>query len=285
MKRTTIAVMNTKGGVGKSTLVLAIAETLTAIFNKTVLVIDSDSQASVSAMLMTSTRLHKLQSEATTIVDLLANTVLQKQPLDWPRYVVGGSSDIDDASGLYLIPSDMQLTLFEREVSKEALHGGLRQSIQALLAGVRSAFDIVLIDCPPGLSVLTEAWLREADFHISPTKPDYISVCGLEVFRRFKSLNPEMGFAENLGVVVNLMDPAGAQDRDYDAWLRERADNRCFTQPIHRSIALQHITQFSPEGRSWLGKYPGSVGAAVKAVSLEVLQRVEAANAATRVAS
>jgi chromosome partitioning protein len=280
MKRTTIAVMNTKGGVGKSTLVLAIAETLTAIFNKTVLVIDSDSQASVSAMLMTSMRLHKLQSEATTIVDLLANTVLQKQALDWPRYVVGGSSDIDDASGLYLIPSDMQLTLFEREVSKEAQHGALRHCIQDLLNGVRSAFDIVLVDCPPGLSVLTEAWLREADFHISPTKPDYISVCGLEVFRRFKTLNPEMGFAENLGVVINLMDPTGAQDRDYDAWLRERADNRCFTQSIHRSIALQHITQFSPEGRSWLGKYPGAIGAAIKAVTLEVLQRVEAANAA-----
>ena len=278
MKRTTIAVMNTKGGVGKSTLVLAIAETLTAIFNKTVLVIDSDAQASVSAMLMTSMRLHKLQSEGTTIVDLLANTVLQQQPLEWSKFVVGGSSDVDDTNGLYLIPSDMQLTLFEREVSKEALHGALRSTIQALLQSVRGAFDIVLIDCPPGLSILTESWLREADFHISPTKPDYISVCGLEVFRRFKALNPEMGFAENLGVVVNLMDPNGAQDSDYDQWLRERADNRCFSQPVHRSVALQHVTQFSPDGRSWLAKYPGAVGADIKSVSRELLQRVEAAN-------
>jgi chromosome partitioning protein len=278
MKRTTIAVMNTKGGVGKSTLVLALAETLTSLFNKTVLVIDSDSQASVSSMLMTSVRLHQLQSEATTIVDLLANTVLMQQPLAWQKYVVGGTSDIDDASGLYLIPSDMQLTLFEREVSKESQHALLRKTIHTLLTDARSAFDIVLIDCPPGLSVLTESWLREADFHISPTKPDYISVCGLEVFRRFKTLNPEMGFAENLGVVVNLMDPAGAQDRDYDTWLRERADNRCFAQSIHRSIALQHVTRFSPEGRSWLSKYPGAVGAAIKSVSSELLQRVEAAN-------
>ena len=274
MKRSTIAVMNTKGGVGKSTLVLAVAETLTAVHGKSVLVIDSDSQASVSSMLMTSVRLHKLQSDATTIVDLLANTVLQRQPLDWAKFVVAGSSDIDDATGLYLIPSDMQLTLFEREVSRESLHGALRTTIHALLEGVRAAFDVVLIDCPPGLSVLTESWLREADFHISPTKPDYISVCGLEVFRRFKALNPEMGFAENLGVVVNLMDPTGAQDRDYDAWLRERADNRCFTAPIHRSLALQHITQFSQEGRSWLGKYPGSVGMAIKSICNEILERM-----------
>jgi len=278
MKRTTIAVMNTKGGVGKSTLVLALAETLTSIFGKTVLIIDSDAQASVSAMLMTSMKLHELQTEAMTIVDLLAASVLQSQPLDWQKYIIGGTSDVDDAQGLYLIPSDMQLTLFEREVSKESQHGTLREAIKQLLQGVRTAFDYVLIDCPPGLSVLTEAWLREADFHVSPTKPDYISVCGLEVFRRFKALNPEMGFAENLGVVVNLMDPTGAQDRDYDAWLRDRADNKCFSQSIHRSISLQHITQFSPDGRSWLSKYPGAVGATIKSIAIELMDRVAAAN-------
>lgn len=279
MKRSTIAVMNTKGGVGKSTLVLAVAETLTAIYGKTVLIIDSDSQASVSSMLMTSVRLHKLQSEAATVVDLLAGTVLQQQPLDWTKYVVAGSSDVDDARSLYLIPSDMQLTLFEREVSKESLHSSLRSTIRTLLDGARDAFDIVLIDCPPGLSVLTESWLREADFHISPTKPDYISVCGLEVFRRFKTLNPEMGFAENLGVVVNLMDPSGTQDRDYDAWLRERTDNRCFTQPIHRSVALQHITQFSADGRSWLSKYPGAVGQSIRSITEELMARLDTASA------
>ncbi len=274
MGRSTIAVMNTKGGVGKSTLVLAIAETLTALYGKSVLIIDADSQASVSSMLMTPTRLHKLQSDSATIVDFLAGTVLQREPLDWRRFVVAGSSDVDDASGLYLIPSDMQLTLFEREVSAEAQHVALRATISALLAGVRPLFDIVLIDCPPGLSVLTESWLREADFHLSPTKPDYISVCGLEVFRRFKSLYPELGFAENLGVVINMMDPTNAQDRDYEAWLRGRPDNRCFTEAIQRSMALQHVTQFMPEGRSWIAKYPGAVGASIRSVCAELLARV-----------
>src|SRR5215468_2704818 len=69
--RNTIAVMNTKGGVGKSTLVLSVAETLSAVFRKNVLIIDSDSQASVSAMLLSATNLHRLQSDGLTIVDLL----------------------------------------------------------------------------------------------------------------------------------------------------------------------------------------------------------------------
>ena len=62
--RNTIAVMNTKGGVGKSTLVLALAETLSAKFAKNVLIIDSDAQASVSLMLLSAGNLHRLQLEA-----------------------------------------------------------------------------------------------------------------------------------------------------------------------------------------------------------------------------
>ena len=229
--RNTVAVMNTKGGVGKSTLVLAVAETLSAVFRKNVLIINSDSQASVSAMLLSASNLHRLQSDGLTIVDLLVASVLNNVAVDWPRFVVGGVSDVDEARTVYLIPSDMQLTLFEREVSKESLHARLRTSIGALLNHVRGVFDIILIDCPPGLSVLTESWLREADFHLSPTKPDYVSTCGLEVFRRFKGLNPEMGFAENLGVIINMRDAQSPVEADYQRWLNENPDNSCSPRP------------------------------------------------------
>jgi chromosome partitioning protein len=277
--RNTIAVMNTKGGVGKSTLVLALAETLSALHGKTVLIIDSDAQASVSAMLMTAANLHKLQSNGLTIVDLLGQAVLQHQPLDWAKMVVGGVSDVDDARTVYLIPSDMQLTLFEREVSKESQHARLRSTIAALLNATRGVFDLVLIDCPPGLSVLTESWLREADFHIAPTKPDYVSACGLEVFRRFKGLNPEMGFAENLGVVINMKDEMSAQDREYDRWLRQSPDNRCFARAITRSNSLQHAAQYQTLDRSFQAKYPGDAGQGIRAVSEELLARLATANA------
>jgi len=269
-----IAVMNTKGGVGKSTLVLAIAETLSALHGKNVLVIDSDAQASVSSMLMTVSSLHKLQSEGLTIVDYLVASVLNKAATNWPGFVVRNVSDIDDARSVYLIPSDMQLTLFEREVSKESLHARLRASIGLLLSEVRKVFEIILIDCPPGLSVLTECWLREADYHVSPTKADYVSVCGLEVFRRFKTLNPEMGFAANLGVIVNMKDSTSPAEEEYDAWLRQNPENRCFEQSVPRLHAMQDAARFQPLDRSYTAKYPGQVGTAMRALVVEILARL-----------
>ncbi|MEZ5851185.1 MAG: ParA family protein [Hyphomicrobiaceae bacterium] len=272
--RNTIAVMNTKGGVGKSTLVLAVAETLSRFHGKNVLVIDSDAQASVSAMMMSVPSLRKLQDEGRTIVDYLVATVLRDVAAEWTDFIVGGVSDIDEARSVYLLPSDMQLTLFEREVSKDALHGRLRSAIASLLAKARDVFDVVLIDCPPGLSILTESWLREADFHVSPTKPDYISVCGLDVFRRFKALNPEMGFAENLGVLVNMKETGSPSDEEYHRWLVANADNRCFTQALPRLNAFQHAARFSLEERSYAAKYPGEVGGAVRRLTEEILQRL-----------
>jgi chromosome partitioning protein len=278
--RNTVAVMNTKGGVGKSTLVLATAETLSAKFGKNVLIIDSDSQASISTMLLSPTNLHRLQSDGLTVVDLLVASVLNNLAVDWPRFVVGGVSDVDEARTVYLIPSDMQLTLFEREVSKESLHARLRASIAALLDHVRGVFDVIFIDCPPGLSVLTESWLRETDFHFSPTKPDYVSTCGLEVFRRFKSLNPEMGFAENLGVIITMRDQNSAVEQDYQKWLGANPDNRLFPQAIPRTSALQHASQLSRLERSYVAKYPGESGTAMRAVCQELLARLAVGEAA-----
>jgi chromosome partitioning protein len=274
--RNSIAVMNTKGGVGKSTMVLALAETLAAYHGKKVLVIDSDAQATVSAMLMTVSDLHKIQNDGLTLVDYLVSRVLQGEDSAWPRFVVRNVSDVDDARTVFLIPSDMQLTLFEREVSNESLHTTLRHAISELLAEVRNVFDVILIDCPPGLSVLTESWLREADFHVSPTKADYVSVCGLEVFRRFKALNPEMGFAENMGVIINMKDTSSASEEDYHVWLKENGDNRCFEQVVPRAIALQDAARFQTLDRSYFAKYPGQTGEALRALSLEVLGRLAA---------
>ena len=78
----TIAIMNAKGGVGKSTLTLALAESLVANHGKRVLVIDSDGQVSISLMLLPITRMQALRDADSTVVDLLAQSVLQRQAVN-----------------------------------------------------------------------------------------------------------------------------------------------------------------------------------------------------------
>src|SRR6516165_10870856 len=182
--RNTITVMNAKGGVGKSTLVLALAETLANDHGKKILVIDSDAQASISHMLLPQERLEAIQTGARTLVDYLIRAVLEQSQASWRDFVAGGASDVDDARSIDLLPSDTHLTLFEREVSKGEHEALLRKTIGACLAETRECYDYVLIDSAPGLSVLTECWLREVDFYLSPTRPDYISTRGLLFLRK-----------------------------------------------------------------------------------------------------
>jgi chromosome partitioning protein len=67
-------------------------------------------------------------------------------------------------------------------------------------------------------------------------------------------------------------------DADYHRWLTSNPDNRCFTQPVPRSSALQHAAQLSAVERSYVAKYPGDSGTAIKAIAAELIARLAAAN-------
>jgi chromosome partitioning protein len=273
--RNTISVMNAKGGVGKSTLVLALAETLSACHDKDVLVIDADAQASVSHLLMRQRELEAAQSGGRTIVDYLTGAVLKEATASWRDFVTFDVSDVDDARSIALMPSDTRLTLFEREVSKGDHEARLRSIIGACLAEAGQTYDIVLIDSAPGLSVLTECFLREADFYLSPTKPDYVSTRGLKFLQGFKERNPEMGFAESLGVIINMKDPHSPEDEHFDRWLRQDSGYSCFHQSIPQVTSLQ-ATGVSPQARSYWAKYPGRTGEQLRHLTLELLSRLSA---------
>ena len=274
--RNTITVMNAKGGVGKSTLVLALAETLANDHGKKILVIDSDAQASISHMLLPQDRLEAVQAGGRTLVDFLIGAVLKQSPAKWQEFVVGGASDVDDARSIDLLPSDTHLTLFEREVSKgEHERAAARARWARCWRGAR-LYDLVLIDSAPGLSVLTESWLREADFYVSPTRPDYISTRGLKFLREFRERDPQMGFAEPLGVIINMKDAHSPEDAQYEQWLRQDAENKCFRQSILRVSPLQSATRFAERPRSYWAKYPGQTGTSLRELAAELLWRVAA---------
>ena len=186
-----------------------------------------------------------------------------------------GASDVDDARSISLLPSDTHLTLFEREVSKRDHEVRLRRSIRTWLDEAKRAYDIVLIDSAPGLSVLTECWLREADFYLSPTKPDYISTRGLKFLREFRQRDPEMGFAEPLGVIINMKDPHAPEDEQYDSWLRQ--DSQQSLLPAVREPASDPCRRpaVSRHGRAPIGrKYPGQTGEHLRDLTAELLHRI-----------
>ena len=142
-----------------------------------------------------------------------------------------GVSDVDDARSIDLLPSDTHLTLFEREVSKGDHEAALRRTVGELLTEARGLYDLVLVDSAPGLSVLTESWLREADFYLSPTRPDYISTRGLKFLREFRERDAHMAFAECLGVVINMKENLSREDADYENWLRQDPTTAASSRP------------------------------------------------------
>lgn len=275
--RNSITVMNAKGGVGKSTLVLTLAETLAVHHDKKVLVIDSDAHASISTMLIAPNWLASIQGQSRTFVDYLIAVVLRAAPASWQAFVVTGVSDVDDARSIDLLLGGGHLTLFEREVSKGSHEAALRLAIRGFLAEASEAYDLILIDSAPGLSVLTECWLREADFCLSPAKPDYLSTHALQFLKQFGQRDAEMGFSESLGVVISMKDAHSAEDEQFDRWLRHNLKNRCFEQVIPRATALQTAAYFSVRRRSFWAKYPGQTGRILRQLAVELLERVAAA--------
>ena len=116
--------------------------------------------------------------------------------------------------------------------------------------------------------------LREADFHIPPIIPDHTSIYALEVLGHFKGLNPEMGFAENLGVLINMNEMESTVDAEHQRRLMANTDNRCFDQAIPRTKTLQHVSQFSPVERSYGTKYPGESGNALQNLCQQLIDRL-----------
>jgi chromosome partitioning protein len=266
--------MNAKGGVGKSTVVMSLAETLSVYHRKNVLVIDSDSQTSISVMLMHMSRWEELERAKRTLVDFLAEMVLGEGKADWKDFVATRVSDVEDAEGIYLIPSHMELSLFEREISGRQLYDHLAMVVRELLDDASRYFDLIFVDCPPGISVLTETWLRQCDFFLPPTKADYLSHRGLSIIRRYRDLASGGRFADNLGVLINQKDGRVKSEEEWHQRMLADPESRCFANSIPRRAYIQRAADFDLGKRTYLSKYPGDAGDAMRKVAAELLERI-----------
>jgi len=196
-----VAVINYKGGVGKTTVTSNIAGEL-AFRGKKVLLIDTDAQASLTFSFITPDEWdedYKANKTIKTWFDAISGG---HNPRDLKDFIIspekvnaifsemntGGRIDLI-CSHLGLINVDLELAtllgganLQQSKRNYIKVHGKLRKAIRDLIGN--ADYDIVLIDCPPNFNIVTKNAIIASEKILIPAKPDYLSTLGIDYLQR-----------------------------------------------------------------------------------------------------
>jgi chromosome partitioning protein len=245
-----IAVMNQKGGVGKTTTAVNLSAAL-AQSGQRVLVIDLDPQAHASLHLGVT-----VNDGQASMYDVLTGD--------------GQFRDVRQQVGenLFLAPAHLDLAAAEMELAGEV---GREVILRDKLASDDAKFDYLVIDCPPSLGVLTINALTMAREVFLPLQPHFLALHGLSKLLRTiemvsQRLNPQLRLT---GVLLCMYDAntrlANEVSEDVNAYFdKERrpgciwSDARAFSTRIRRNIRLAEAPSF---GQSILTYAPTSNGA------------------------
>lgn len=233
-----LAVVNQKGGVGKSTTSVNLAATL-AEAGKRVLLVDLDPQGNATSGF----GLDKNQRE-----ECVYDALLGDMPIAQLIEPVG-------VENVFVVPSTIQLAGAEIEL----VSAFSRESkLKHVLSPVRSDFDFVIIDCPPSLGLLTINALTAATGVLIPVQCEYYALEGLtkllESVRLVKThLNPDL---EVFGVVMTMFDGRTKLSQQVVNEVRDFFGEQVFETLIPRSVRLSEapsfglpVTLFDPAGR------------------------------------
>lgn len=226
-----IAVINQKGGVGKTTTVINVGAAL-ALEGKKVLLVDLDPQGNMSSGL-----------------GIDAQTVNDKNVY---RALVDGARLIDCAvetqvDGLYCVPSNSDLAGAEVElVDQERREYKLRDSLSQEILD----FDYVLIDCPPSLGLLTLNALCGSTSYLVPLQSEFFAMQGLTNILRTAGLvknafNPAL---EEEGILITMFDSRSNLSKQVFAELKQFAGDRLFQNVIPRRVRLAESTSHGIPG-------------------------------------
>lgn len=233
-----LAVMNQKGGVGKTTTTVSVASALAARGVR-VLIVDLDPQGNASVGLGI-----RIGETDAAVYDVLLADVPLNQAIRNTAY-----------AHLDVVPSSIDLAGAEVEL---VTVDSREQRLKHALRTVSGVYDVVLIDCPPSLGLLTVNALAAADDVIVPIQCEYYALEGLRqllttVGRVTQSLNAELVLG---GVVLTMYDGRTNLAQNVVDEVREHFGERVFASVIPRSVRLaeapsygEPIRVFDPESR------------------------------------
>lgn len=181
-----IATINLKGGVGKSTTTVALAEFLSGELDKRVLVIDLDPQTNATVMLIGEDRWKKQNDDKATLAQLFKDA-LEENPkahkFDLEQALVRRVSNVEAVRKVDLLPSSIDLIdVQDRLASMPTGKYYANNPVEVLRRATKpiiDEYDYVLIDCPPNLGIITLNGLRLSQGYIIPTIPDVLSTYGI----------------------------------------------------------------------------------------------------------
>lgn len=178
------ATINLKGGVGKTTTTVALAEVLSAEFQKKVLVIDIDPQTNATTMLINEDRWEELNNKEHTLARLFKDALNPKEHrFDIEATLQKRVSDVGAARSIDLLPSSLDLiNVQDKLASTPSGEFFAVNPTELLWRNVKARlddYDFVIVDCPPNLGIITLNGLRISEGYIIPTIPDVLSTYGI----------------------------------------------------------------------------------------------------------
>jgi chromosome partitioning protein len=253
-----IAVANQKGGVGKTTTSVNLAASLAAANKRTVLLIDLDPQGNATM----ASGLHKGELDVSSYDVLMGEASLAEATLPVER------------GGYRLVPSNGDLTGAEVALL-EVLGRELR--LRHALTGGRDAYEYVIIDCPPSLSMLTVNALVAADTVMIPMQCEYYALEGLSALldsieKIRKVLNPKLRIE---GLLRTMFDGRNNLSNEVSAQLIRHFGDKVYGTVIPRNVRLAEAPSHGLPGVVYDRSSSGAL--AYLALASEIVQRDQAA--------